>query len=145
MTADDYMVETATATTAGSFTCQESGKQGFIRVDPNQHDFLKYDNGDTRLNIGENIAWNTGGIYGWNNYLVKLYNAGANWVRLWSCIYGSDYGVALEWEKGYGGKTYFQGAGKPSLPATKTSLNSGGVAASAPRASAKNTMPVFII
>ena len=105
---------TATATTAGSFTCQESGKQGFIRVDPNQHDFLKYDNGDTRLNIGENIAWNGGGIYGWNNYLKKLHNGGANWVRLWSCIYGSDAGVALEWQNGsYNG--YFQGAGKPSL------------------------------
>jgi hypothetical protein len=105
---------TATATSASSFTCQESGKKGFIRVDPNQHDFLKYDNGDTRLNIGENIAWNGGGIYGWNNYLVKLHNGGANWVRLWSCIYGTDAGVALEWQNGsYSG--YFQGAGKPSL------------------------------
>ena len=81
---------TATVTTAGSFTCQESSKKGFIKVDPNQHDFLKYSNGDTCLNIGQNIAWNNGGIYGWNNYLVKLHNAGANWVRLWSCTYGSD-------------------------------------------------------
>jgi len=105
---------TATATTAGSFTCQESGKKGFIKVDPNQHDFLKYDNGDTCLNIGENIAWNGGGIYGWDNYLKKLHNGGANWVRLWSCIYGTDAGVALEWQNGsYSG--YFQGAGKPSL------------------------------
>ncbi len=105
---------TATATTAGSFTCQENDKKGFIRVDPNQHDFLKYANGDTRLNIGENIAWNGGGIYGWNNYLVKLHNGGANWVRLWSCPYGTDAGVALEWQNGsYWG--YFQGAGKPSL------------------------------
>jgi hypothetical protein len=120
---------TATVTSAKTFTCQESGKKGFIRVDPNQHDFLKYDNGDTRLNIGQNIAWssnstqygNYGGIYGWNSYLVKLHNAGANWVRLWSCTYGygNDYGVALEWQNGYGGKTYFQGAGRPS---SQTSL-----------------------
>jgi hypothetical protein len=111
---------TATATTAGSFTCQESGKKGFIKVDPNQHDFLKYDNGDTRLNIGENIGWNNGsipggGISGWDYYLKKLHNAGANWVRLWSCHYGSDMGVALEWKIGIWGTTYFQGAGKPSL------------------------------
>ncbi|MGD1042276.1 MAG: DUF5060 domain-containing protein [Sedimentisphaerales bacterium] len=111
---------TATVTTAGSFTCQESGQKGFIRVDPNQHDFLKYDNGDTRINIGQNIGWNNGslpggGISGWDYFLKKLHNAGANWVRLWSCTYGADFGVALEWENGYGGKTYFQGAGKPSL------------------------------
>ena len=93
----------------------ESGKKGFIRVDPNQHDFLKYDNGDTYLAIGQNIGWNNGGIYGWDNYLKKLHNAGANWVRLWSCHYGSDVGVALEWKTGLWGTTYFQGAGKPSL------------------------------
>jgi hypothetical protein len=110
---------TATATNAGSFICQESGKKGFIKTDSNQHDFLKYDNGDTRLNIGENIGWNNGsipggGIYGWDYYLKKMHNAGANWVRLWSCIYGSNAGVALEWKNGsYSG--YFQGAGKPSL------------------------------
>jgi hypothetical protein len=106
---------TATSTTAGSFTCQESGKKGFIKVDPNNDEFLKYDNGDTCLNIGQNIGWNIGGIYGWNNYLVKLHNAGANWVRLWSCHYGSDMGVALEWKIGIWGTNYFQGAGKPSL------------------------------
>ncbi len=110
---------TATATTAGSFTCVESGKQGFIRVDPNQHDFLKYANGDTRINIGQNIGWNNGslaggGIAGWDYFLTKLHNAGANWVRLWCCTYGADYGVALEWPVGWG-NNYFQGPGKPSL------------------------------
>jgi len=112
---------TATATSAGSFTCTESGKKGFIRVDPNQHDFLKYANGDTYLAIGQNIGWNSGGIYIWDDYLKKLHNAGANWVRLWSCTYGdsrgtnSDMAVALEWLPGLYGTTYFQGCGKPSL------------------------------
>ena len=102
------------ATNAGSFTCVESGKKGFIRVDPNQHDFLKYANGDTYLPIGQNIGWNNGGIYGWNNYLRKMHNAGANWVRLWSCSYGSDLGTVLEFPPGMWGSTYFQGPGKPS-------------------------------
>jgi len=113
---------TATATNAGSFTCQESGKQGFIRVDPNQHDFLKYANGDTRINIGQNIGWNSGGTYRWDYYLKKMHNAGANWVRLWSCPYGdsssggnSDMAVALEALPGLWGTTYFQGCGKPSM------------------------------
>jgi len=123
---------TATKTTAGSFTCVESGKQGFIRVDPNQHDFLKYANGDTRINIGQNIGWNNGslpggGIAGWNYFLAKLHNAGANWVRLWCCTYGADYGVALEWPVGWG-NNYFQGPGKPSL---QTSLRMDGYVASA--------------
>jgi len=109
-----------TATNAGSFTCIESSKKGFIIVDPNQHDFLKYSNGDTRINIGENIGWNNGslpggGIAGWNYFLQKLHNAGANWVRLWSCTYGADMGVALEWLPGLYGTTYIQGVGKPSL------------------------------
>jgi hypothetical protein len=106
---------TAKAAKAGSFTCVESGKKGFIKVDPSQHDFLKYDNGNTCINIGQNIGWNTGGIYGWNNYLTKLHNAGANWVRLWMCRYGSNGGTTLEWKNGsFGG--YFQGAGKVSMP-----------------------------
>jgi Domain of unknown function (DUF5060) len=124
---------TATKTTAGSFTCVESGKQGFIRVDPNQHDFLKYANGDTRINIGQNIGWNNGslaggGIAGWNYFLQKLHNAGANWVRLWCCTYGADYGVALEWTPGLWGNTYFNGPGKPSL---QTSLRMDGYVANA--------------
>jgi hypothetical protein len=112
---------TATVTTAKTFTCTESGKKGFIRIDPNQHDFLKYSNGDTYLAIGQNIGWNSGGIYIWDDYLKKLHNAGANWVRLWSCTYGdsrgtnSDMAVALEWLPGLYGTTYFQGCGKPSL------------------------------
>jgi hypothetical protein len=94
---------------------RREAKKGFIGVDTDNPAFLKYDDGSTRLNIGENIGWNTGGIYGWNNYLVKMHNAAANWVRLWSCHYGSDMGVALEWKPGLWGTTYFQGAGKPSL------------------------------
>lgn len=67
---------TVVATNAGSFVCQESGKKGFVRVNPNHPAFLMYDNGDTRVNIGQNIGWNIGGIYGWNNYLTKMHNAG---------------------------------------------------------------------
>jgi hypothetical protein len=106
---------TATATNAGSFTCQENGNKGFIRVDSNNPAFMKYDDGSTRVNIGENIGWNNGAIYGWNNYLTKIHNAGGNWVRLWSCIYGSDFGVGLEWRVGIWGSTYFNGVGRPSL------------------------------
>jgi hypothetical protein len=105
---------TVVYTNAGSFVCQESSKKGFIRVNPNNPAFLKYDDGDTRVNIGHNIGWNTGGVYGWNDYLTKMHIAGENWVRLWMCRYGSDGGVLLEWKNGtYGG--YFQGAGKLSM------------------------------
>lgn len=97
-----------------SFTCVESGKKGFIRVDPNNRAFLKYDDGSTCLNIGQNLGWNNGRVYGWNKYLTKLHKAGGNWVRLWMCRYGSDGGTLLEWKDGtYGG--YFQGAGKLSM------------------------------
>jgi hypothetical protein len=106
-------------TNAGFFTCVESGKKGFIRIDPNQHDFLKYSNGDTYLPIGQNIGWNNGslpggGTAGWDYFLKKMHNAGANWVRLWSCSYGSNLGTVLEFPPGMWGSTYFQGPGKPS-------------------------------
>ncbi len=97
-----------------TFNCIESGKKGFIRVDPNNREFLKYDDGSTCLNIGQNLGWNTGRIYGWDRYLTKLHNAGANWVRLWMCRYGSDGGTTLEWKDGtYNG--YFEGAGRLSM------------------------------
>ncbi|MGA2324032.1 MAG: hypothetical protein ABSG22_09320 [Sedimentisphaerales bacterium] len=97
-----------------SFKCVESGKKGFIRVDPNNRAFLKYDDGSTCLNIGENVAWNIGRINGWNNYLTKIHKAGGNWVRLWMCRYGTDGGTLLEWKDGtYSG--YFEGAGKLSM------------------------------
>ncbi|MGD0572413.1 MAG: DUF5060 domain-containing protein [Sedimentisphaerales bacterium] len=97
-----------------SFTCVESGKKGFIRVDPNNRAFLKYDNGSTCLNIGQNIGWIYGRIPAWDKYLTKLHKAGGNWVRLWMCRYGTDGGTLLEWkDKTYSG--YFQGAGKLSM------------------------------
>jgi hypothetical protein len=102
---------TVVETNAGSFLCQESSHKGFIRVNPTDPAFLSYDNGDTRANIGHNIGWNTGGIYGWNNYLKKMHTAGENWVRHWMCRYGSDWGTILEWKSG----GYFQGAGKLSM------------------------------
>jgi len=97
-----------------TFTCVESGKKGFIRVDAKNPAFMKYDNGDTVLNIGQNIGWNDGRIHGWKWYLTKLHKAGANWVRLWMCRYGTDAGTLLEWKKGSYGE-YFEGAGKLSM------------------------------
>ncbi len=106
--------ETAVNSNAGSFLCQESTCKGFIRVDPNDKAFLSYDNGDTRLNIGQNIGWNAGEVYSWNNYITRMHAAGENWVRLWMCRYGGNGGVLLEWENGtYSG--YFAGAGQLSM------------------------------
>lgn len=104
---------TVVDTNAGSFTCQESGKKGFIRVDPNNHSFMKYDNGDTRLNIGHHIGWCAGEVNSWNNYITKMHAAGENWTRLWMSWYGGDGSVILEWRNGWYG--YFQGAGKLSM------------------------------
>ena len=104
---------TAIVEDAGSFICQESGKKGFIRVDPNNCIFMKYDNGDTRLNIGHHIGWCAGEVYDWNNYITKMHAAGENWTRLWMSWYGGDGSVILEWRNGWYG--YFQGAGKLSM------------------------------
>lgn len=105
---------TVVYTNVGSFLCNESNRKGFIRVDPNDRAFLSYDNRGTRLNIGQNIGWNSGEVYSWDNYIARMRAAGENWVRLWMCRYGGNGGVLLEWENGsYSG--YFQGAGKLSM------------------------------
>ncbi|MFA6186764.1 MAG: DUF5060 domain-containing protein [Phycisphaerae bacterium] len=100
-------------TNAGSFVCQESSNKGFIRVDPNHRAFFKYDNGQTRTNIGHNVAWNNGGVYGWNNYIVKMGTAGENWTRLWMVSWESDGGVQLEGR--HSDSAYFSGAGNLSM------------------------------
>ncbi|MGA2172678.1 MAG: DUF5060 domain-containing protein [Sedimentisphaerales bacterium] len=105
---------TAAYPNAGTFTCQESGKKGFIRVDSNNPAFMSYDNGDTRLNIGHHVGWCAGEVNSWNYYIKKMHAAGENWTRVWMSRYGGNGSVILEWKNGtYGG--YFQGAGKLSM------------------------------
>ena len=111
----------------------KAANKGLSELTPTSTTSSNTANGDTRINIGQNIGWNNGslpggGIAGWNYFLTKLHNAGANWVRLWCCTYGADYGVALEWTPGLWGNTYFQGCGKPSL---QTSLRMDGYVESA--------------
>lgn len=105
---------TAVYTNTGSFVCQDSNSKGFIRVDPDNHAFMSYDNGQTRLNVGHHIGWCSGEVYSWNNYITKMHAAGENWTRLWMSRYGGDGSVILEWKDGtYNG--YFHGAGKLSM------------------------------
>lgn len=105
---------TEVLTDAGSFMCEPSGSSGFIRIDPNDPAVLSYDDGSGRTNLGHNVAWNTGAIAGWENYLSKMAASGENWVRLWMCQYGGDGGVVLE-ENTSNSTGYFAGVGQLSM------------------------------
>ncbi|MBN1765371.1 MAG: DUF5060 domain-containing protein [Sedimentisphaerales bacterium] len=98
----------------GTFNCVAGSNPGYIRIDPCDPYFLAYDDGTTRLNIGHNNCWQEGGIYGWENAMSKMNEAGENWTRLWMSQYSGDGGVELEGlADDYTG--YFSGPGNLSM------------------------------
>ncbi len=91
-----------------SFECmahQGSKKKGYIRK--TRSNYLEFDNGDTFLPVGHNIAWPNGSAYAnYTAWLSALKAGGGNYFRLWHC----HWGLSLEWKGfGYGGlKDYMQ-------------------------------------
>jgi hypothetical protein len=105
---------TTTLADAGRFECVESARKGFVRVDSRNPLLLAYDNGQSRVNIGHNVCWMTGGLAGWQHYFSSMANAGENWSRLWMCSYGSNSGLLLEGTSALS-SGYFGGVGKLSM------------------------------
>ncbi len=99
---------------AGSFECVERGQKGFVRVDPRNPLLLAYDNGQSRINIGHNVCWVSGGLAGWQHYFSAMAGAGENWSRLWMCPYGGNGGILLEAPSAHS-SGYFGGFGKLSM------------------------------
>ncbi|MBN1763890.1 MAG: DUF5060 domain-containing protein, partial [Sedimentisphaerales bacterium] len=107
VTQTDTLIESS----AGTFECVESSHRGFIRTDPCEPAFMAWDDGTTHINIGHDVCWAEGGIYGWNNYLTQMGNAGENWTRLWMCPWATPGGALLENNAG-DSTGYYEGPGK---------------------------------
>jgi len=86
-------------TAAGSsstnvFTCSGTSvnSKGYIRKANSR--YLKWDNGDQYIPVGENLAFpNTSDIPFYNSYLGKLTPTGVNFIRIWM----ATWSLALEW------------------------------------------------
>lgn len=76
------------------FTCSgtSSISKGYIRKANSR--YLKWDNGDQYIPVGENLAFPYGDvIQSYNGFLTKLKPTGVNYIRVWM----ATWGVALEW------------------------------------------------
>lgn len=71
--------------------------KGYIRKGDDR--YLKFDDGDQYIPVGQNVAWQNGNIYvDYNRWLTEMSDHDANFIRLWH----SHWGVGLEWQNGQG-------------------------------------------
>ncbi|MFP4380784.1 MAG: hypothetical protein ACLFUS_09810 [Candidatus Sumerlaeia bacterium] len=106
------------------FVVADAPFKGFIRVDPKDHKYLSFDNGEFFYPIGLVVRspWDTRVLYpyeveppkGWGTYAYDMYfkgmaDAGMNFARVWM----SSWWTALEWSEGY--RRDYQGLGRYSL------------------------------
>jgi hypothetical protein len=93
--------------TSGSFTVTPSKQTGFIRIGKNHH-YFGYDNGAPYFPVGSNLGWSwTGanGTLGYQNWLKKLHEVGANFGRLYVDV---PWFIGLDWRAPVGDYTAAQ-------------------------------------
>lgn len=93
--------------TSGSFAVAPSKQMGFIRVGKNHH-YFGYDNGAPYFPVGSNLGWSwTGanGTLGYQNWLKKLHEVGANFGRLYVDV---PWFIGLDWRSPVGDYTAAQ-------------------------------------
>ena len=75
--------------------------KGFVRT--RTGNYLRFDDGDAYIPIGENICWQQNNAYmDYKNWLEKMAQNGGNFFRLWH----AHWGLGIEWKNNWRG---FQG------------------------------------
>jgi hypothetical protein len=82
-----------TATHELLFHAASSNKRGFIRIDPQNPLYLRFDNGQPYFPIGHNFCW-AGSESHVSSWMSKMAAAGENWTRYWAVPYVAQ---GLEW------------------------------------------------
>ncbi|MFH0910571.1 MAG: hypothetical protein V1918_03565 [Planctomycetota bacterium] len=74
----------------GSFEAQAASSRGFLRRDPGDAHYLRFEDGTGFFALGFNVAWPPSGgkIAGYLHYLDRLREAGCNYTRVWLCTWG---------------------------------------------------------
>ncbi|MCI5082514.1 MAG: FG-GAP-like repeat-containing protein, partial [Saprospiraceae bacterium] len=82
----------------GHFACSSNASRGFVRS--SSSNYLKFENGEAFIPIGENIAWPNGNPYtNYKAWLSKLAENNGNFFRIWD----AHWGLGLEWNAAYPG------------------------------------------
>jgi Domain of unknown function (DUF5060) len=95
------------AITQGQFTVAPSKRPGFIRIGKN-HRYFGYENGAAYFPVGSNLGWSwsgANGTLGYQNWLKKLHEVGANYARLYIDV---PWFIGLDWQTPYGDYTASQ-------------------------------------
>ncbi|MDQ8204902.1 DUF5060 domain-containing protein [Pelagicoccus sp. SDUM812003] len=91
-----------------------SDAPGFVRLDPEDRQGFRFDNGAPYLPIGINLSWNDHSLTPfYDEYLSSFSANGMNWMRHWFVAFSRQ---ALEWSEDYWSNTY-HGVGRYSQEA----------------------------
>ncbi|MBL0359312.1 MAG: DUF5060 domain-containing protein [Chitinophagaceae bacterium] len=83
----------STISVANTFASIASNKKGFIKK--NFTNYLKFDNGDQFIPVGQNMGWQQNNKYlDFKNWTDKMAAMNANFIRLWQC----SWGLGIEWK-----------------------------------------------
>jgi len=82
-----------------SFSVRGAAGRGYLRVSRRDPRYFEFDDGSFFFAIGQNVAWvdHTGSV-NFEQYMVNLSRAGANFARLWLTHFFQ--GQSLEWQMG---------------------------------------------
>ena len=82
-----------TTSPAYTFAAVASDKKGFVKK--NATNYLKFDNDDQYIPVGQNMAWQSNNKYlDFKNWTDKMAANNANFIRLWQC----SWGLGIEWK-----------------------------------------------
>ena len=102
-----------------TFTSNTSSGKGFVRVNPSNTKYMKYDNGEDYIPMGPNVAFmdtmpdNLDGTAYQKYFYEKLGPTGVNWTRFWMADFSRN---CLEWSSGHW-SYFYDGIGIYSLKA----------------------------
>jgi hypothetical protein len=81
-----------TVSASNTFSAIVSPKKGFIKK--NNSNYLKFDNGEQYIPIGQNMSWQSSNKYlDFKIWTDKMAANDANFIRLWQC----SWGLGIEW------------------------------------------------
>lgn len=81
-----------------SFMSTFSDDRGFVRIDPRNPRYLRFDNGEPYRPVGQNLCWSIADPI-FMTYLDKMAAARQNWTRYWAVPFvnqGLEWGHTLE-------------------------------------------------
>ncbi|MFL5729300.1 MAG: T9SS type A sorting domain-containing protein [Cytophagaceae bacterium] len=82
-----------------TITVTAGTKKGFIRLNPAQNQFCKFDDGTPYYPVGTNLTWNDGTLIKYyNTYLSSMGANKYSWMRYWLTDFARQ---ALEWSSGH--------------------------------------------